>query len=71
LPLPPAVPCDGTARPSRVRVAANARAELLKLIERGEPERKEKLPAVLHEELAAVAQHVDVAQVEQRLVDRL
>jgi hypothetical protein len=46
-------------------------AKLLELLARSEPERKKKIRAVVHEELAAVAEHVDVAQVEEQLVARL
>jgi hypothetical protein len=36
-----------------------------------DPEWKRELRAVVHEELAALAEHVDVAQVEEQLVARL
>lgn len=46
-------------------------AKLIELLTRHEPEREAKLRAIVHEELAAVAEHVDVAQVEEQLVARL
>jgi hypothetical protein len=46
-------------------------AKLIELLARHEPERKRELRAVVREELAAVAEHLDVAQVEEQLVARL
>jgi hypothetical protein len=56
---------------ARATEAPDIEAKLLALLPRSESERKRTVRAVVHAELAAVAEHVDVAQVEQRLVDRL
>jgi hypothetical protein len=41
------------------------------LLARREPERKAQIREVVHGELAPLAEHVDVAQVEEQLVARL
>jgi hypothetical protein len=51
--------------------APHIEAKLLALLGRHEPERTRDLRAVVHKELAAIAEHVGVSQVEDRLVARL
>jgi hypothetical protein len=55
----------------RETAAPDVEAKLLDLLARSEPERKTTVRAVVHEELAVLAEHDDVAQVEARLVARL
>jgi hypothetical protein len=51
--------------------APDVERKLLDMLARSEPERKAKVRAVVHEELAVLAEHDDVAQVEARLLARL
>jgi hypothetical protein len=48
------------------REAPDVEKRLLELLARHDPERKRGLRAVVHEELAPLAEHVDVAQVEEQ-----
>jgi hypothetical protein len=67
-----AEPRDGCPEcEARRAEAPDIEARLVELLARSEPERKRTVRAVVHEELAAVAEQVDVSTVEQRLVDRL
>jgi hypothetical protein len=59
---------------AREREAPDVEAKLIELLarhDRHEPERMEQIKAIVHEELAPLAEHVDVAQVEEQLVARL
>jgi hypothetical protein len=56
---------------ARKAEAPDIEARLLELLARSEPERRRTVRAVVRDELAAVAEHVDVAQVEEQLLDHL
>jgi hypothetical protein len=55
----------------REKAAPDVEAKLLDLLARSEPERKQKVRAVVREELADLAEHDNVAEVEARLGARL
>jgi hypothetical protein len=69
----PARGCPGCE--ARKAEAPDIEAKLIDLLTRhaagNETERKQQIRTAVHEELAAVAEHVDVTQVEEQLVTRL
>jgi hypothetical protein len=56
---------------ARAAEAPDIEKRLLELLARTEPERKQTVREVVHEEPSVLAEHVDVTQVEEQLVARL